>query len=227
MSKKSPVFRMTIAVVIVAIAATYLNATEYDASAASRWGPGGSKDRIQGDAGRDSGSTSPRPTTPGRKTRPRCRSASCKASRSRASQDSSHAEKELVLPKPTIAIDPDFAGMVGTTSYLRVESPALFSDYVGTEDAGAWVEARPSRAECAAGERVLTAHMSRRLDGERAATPPMGLDLDYSGTLVISCRLFWDAQWTSSDGESGSIADRETWNERSYPVGGIVPVLVR
>ncbi len=196
-----------------------------EAEAASRWRPGHSSDRVEGDAGGGSGSP-PSARSPRRKTR-RCTTRSCRSRRSEPYRRSSRAEKELVLPKPEIAIYPEPSGLVGTTSWLRVVSVGSFGDYVGVDDTGARVDARPIRAECTADGVTVGASMTAEPAGSRALTPWLALPLERAGVVPIACRLFWDVRWQADDGTSGEIPDRWSWNERSYPVGGIVSVLVR
>lgn len=227
MTTKSLGFRAVIAVCTLIVTGLVAVGAESPAEAASKWGPGTSRDRLEGDARREARPPTRRTAPPRRSTRRRCTSARCRRAAPPPSESASQAEKELVLPKPTILIDPDFSGMVGATSFVRVQSPALFSDYVGTADTGASVEARPTRVECSAGEQILGAPLSDLSTPGRASTPPIPLEPRYAGTLVVSCRLFWDAEWRSNDGAGGAIPDRESWNERAYPVGGIVAVLVR
>ncbi len=198
-----------------------------NAHAASSWRPGGSKDRLQGDSGSGSRPPSTRPAPPTRKPQRRCTSARCKKRSAFPPKQGAHAEKELVLPKPSIVVDPDPWGMVGSVSLIRVESVGSFTDYVGTEDSGAVVVATPRTAECRIGDELLKDALVPTQVSNLHSTPPMPLELQEAGLLTIHCRIFWDAHWNSTDGASGAITDRESWNERLYPVGGIVPVLVR
>ncbi len=215
-----------VTIALVAALSGLVTAVSHEESeAASRWRPGHSSDRVEGDAGAGSGS-SPPASAPRRKTR-RCASRACSSRRSNPSGHSSRAEKEMVLPKPEIAIHPERSGLVGTTSWLRVVSVESFGDYVGVDGTGARVDARPVRAECTADGVTIGASMTANSASGRAFTPWLALPLERAGVVSIACRLFWDVRWRADDGTSGEIPHRWSWNERSYPVGGIVSVLVR
>ena len=194
------------------------------ANAESRWSAGDSQDRMRGDAGYEARP----PAYPRLRTKPtRCTSSKCRQkSKSPRSQDASKENKELVLPRPTILVEPESRILLGTTVFLRVEAPAFFGDYVRAGDSMAEVRARPLRAECQVAGAHLGGSLSEHPRFGWASTPPMPLFVDNFEPLHIVCRLLWDAHWQSNDGSGGPIPDRETSNDRYYPVGAAVSVLV-
>jgi hypothetical protein len=189
--------------------------TVQPAYAKSGWGAGESKDSVSGEA--SSG------TRRGGTSRRRCSSNCRRRTGQTPRTTSAEAKKSVVLPKPDIRPIPK-VGLVGSFTEIKVHAPGRFADWVEAGEARSEFEATPLKVQCSFDSASYTALM--KASQAEAVSDPMRVPLSRAGRLPLSCTLFWDVRWTSNDGQSGTIPDRESWASLDYPVLGVVSVLV-
>ena len=203
-----------IAILVWLLPGTILPAVE-PAYAKSGWGAGESKDSVSGEA--SSG------TRRGGTSRQRCRHNCRRRTGQAPKTTSAEAKKSVVLPKPDIRPSPR-VGLVGSFTEITIRAPGRFADWVEAGEARAEFEATPIKVQCSFDSASYPALM--KASEAEAVSDPIRIPLSRAGRLPLSCTLFWDVQWTSNDGQSGTISDRESWASLDYPVLGVVSVLV-